>query len=38
METKLYKFNCDKCNFNCQYESLWIKHCNTELHLTGKKK
>jgi len=38
METELYKYSCDKCNFKCQYESLWIKHCGTELHLTGKKK
>ncbi len=34
----LYKYNCNKCNFKCKYESIWIKHYNTTLHKTGKRK
>jgi hypothetical protein len=33
-----YKFVCDKCVFKCEYESQWINHSNTELHLTGFRK
>ena len=33
-----YKHICDKCNYKCNYESQWVKHCNTELHKTGKRK
>jgi hypothetical protein len=33
-----YKFNCDKCNYKCKYESHWKNHLNTELHLTGQRK
>ena len=29
---------CDKCNYQCKYKSEWKKHCNTELHKTGKRK
>jgi len=38
MEEVKYKFNCDNCEYNCNYESEWIKHCNTELHKTGTRK
>ena len=34
----IFKYNCDKCNYHCKYESEWIKHTNTELHKTGIKK
>ena len=33
-----HKFNCEKCNFKCQYESQWKNHTDTELHKTGVKK
>jgi hypothetical protein len=33
-----FKYSCDKCNYNCNYDSEWLKHCNTELHKTGKRK
>jgi hypothetical protein len=33
-----YKHICDKCNYKCNFESQWIKHCETELHKTGKRK
>jgi len=33
-----YKFVCVKCVFKCEYESQWINHLNTELHLTGFRK
>ncbi len=32
------KFCCEKCNFNCKYESQWKKHIETELHIKGIKK
>ena len=32
------KYKCDKCNFECVYESQWKKHIETELHKTGHKK
>jgi hypothetical protein len=34
----IFKYNCDKCDYHCNYESEWIKHTNTELHKTGIKK
>jgi len=37
-EVKEFKFNCEKCNYKCQFECQWIKHCKTELHKTGKRK
>ena len=37
-EVKEFKFNCEKCNYKCQFECQWIKHCETELHKTGKRK
>ena len=33
-----YKFVCDNCDYKCNYESQWINHSNTELHLTGIRK
>lgn len=40
MEQKVdnYKYICNKCNYKCKYLSLWTKHINTELHLTGIRK
>ena len=40
METEIliYKHVCEKCDYKCNYESEWVKHCNTELHITGKRK
>ena len=35
---KEHKFFCEKCNFKCDYESLWLKHTETTLHKTGIKK
>ncbi len=32
------KYICDKCDYKCNYDSEWLKHCNTELHKTGKRK
>lgn len=32
------KYICEKCNYMTNYKSLWRKHINTELHITGKKK
>ena len=36
--TESYKYICEKCNYNCNIISLWNKHINTELHITGIKK
>lgn len=36
-ETK-YKYKCEQCNYKCKFESEWLKHSNTELHKTGKRK
>lgn len=33
-----FKYNCEKCSYNCKYESEWVKHINTEIHKTGIKK
>ena len=33
-----YKYNCEKCNYKCQFECQWIKHCDTVLHKTGERK
>jgi hypothetical protein len=33
-----YKFICEKCNYKCNFNSQWTKHCDTELHKTGKRK
>ena len=33
-----YKYVCDKCEYKCNYDSEWLKHCNTELHKTGIRK
>ena len=35
---KEYKYNCEKCNYKCQFECQWIKHCDTVLHKTGERK
>jgi len=32
------KYNCDKCNFNCNTKARWEAHINTELHKTGQRK
>ena len=32
------KFNCHKCEFATNYESLWNRHISTDFHKTGKKK
>lgn len=36
--TESYKYICEKCNYNCNIISMWQKHINTELHITGVKK
>ena len=33
-----FKYSCDNCDFHTQYNSTWIKHIETELHKTGKRK
>jgi hypothetical protein len=33
-----YKYQCKKCNYNCNTESQWKKHISTEKHKTGKSK
>lgn len=38
MEKQIEKFKCEKCNFKCKFESMWLKHCETELHKTGTRK
>jgi hypothetical protein len=35
---KTHKFICEKCNYKCNFDSQWTKHCDTELHKTGKRK
>ena len=35
--TESYKYICEKCNYNCNIISMWQKHINTELHITGVK-
>jgi hypothetical protein len=37
-EKKIDKYTCEKCNYKCNYNSQWIKHCDSELHKTGKRK
>ena len=37
-EDNKVKYDCDKCNFKCKFESQWKKHIDTELHKTGIKK
>ena len=37
-EENIYKYKCDKCRYNTNYESHWKIHINTQLHITGKKK
>lgn len=32
------KYVCEKCNYSCNYKSIWNKHINTELHKIGKRK
>ena len=31
-------YSCEKCNYNTHLLNSYNKHCNTELHLTGKRK
>ena len=38
MEKDKGKYICKKCNFTCNYKSIWNKHCDTVLHKTGKRK
>jgi hypothetical protein len=33
-----FKYNCNKCDYHCQYPSQWSKHKATTLHKTGKRK
>ena len=33
-----YKYNCEKCDYSCKFQSAWNKHINTELHRTGTRK
>ena len=28
-----YKFVCDMCKFNCNYNSAWLEHVSSEKHL-----
>ena len=32
------KYNCEQCYYHCRFECEWIKHCETTLHKTGKRK
>lgn len=34
---KKFPYQCDKCNFKCKYKSEYDRHCNSELHKTGKR-
>jgi hypothetical protein len=38
MEDNEKKYSCKKCNFECDFNSQWLKHIETELHKTGFKK
>ncbi len=38
MEEKKYIYKCEKCNFETNYNSSYIKHLESTLHQTGKKK
>ena len=33
-----FKYVCEKCNYKCQFECQWKKHCETTLHKTGERK
>ncbi len=33
-----YKYICEKCDYKCKFDCEWKKHCETTLHLTGKRK
>jgi hypothetical protein len=38
MEEIKYKYNCEKCDYQCRFDCEWKKHCETTLHKTGKRK
>ena len=38
MEHKKSNYNCEQCDFHTNANSAWIKHIETELHKTGKRK
>jgi len=33
-----FKYKCEKCDYKCQFECQWKKHCETTLHKTGIRK
>ncbi len=33
-----YKYICEKCDYKCNFDCEWKKHCETTLHKTGKRK
>jgi hypothetical protein len=35
---KVFKYNCEQCDFHCNAISTWEKHTITTKHQTGKKK
>jgi hypothetical protein len=37
-ENNIYKFYCEKCDYTCEFKSLYDKHILTEKHITGKRK
>jgi hypothetical protein len=38
IENLNYKYICEKCDYKCRFDCEWKKHCETTLHLTGKRK
>ncbi len=35
---KTFKYICNQCKFNCNEQSRWLIHINSEKHKTGKRK
>ena len=35
--SKKFPYQCEKCNFHCKFKSEYERHCNTEIHKTGKR-
>lgn len=34
---KKFPYQCEKCNYECKFKSEYDRHCNSELHKTGKR-
>ena len=34
---KKFPYQCEKCNYKCKFKSEYDRHCNSELHKTGKR-